>query len=505
MGRTGEASPSAQAKSLILTFCLAALAFRPAALAQAPDPGPASRMKAIVYHTYGGPEVLRLEEIEKPIPGDDQLLVRVRAASVNPLDWHFVRGTPYFGRLGMGLLAPEVTRVGVDFAGTVEAVGRNVTRFKPGDEVFGGRKGAFAEYVTIRQDRAVASKPANVTFDEAASVPVAGVTALQGLRDKGGIRPGQKVLINGASGGVGTFAVQIAKAFGAEVTGVCSTRNVELVRSIGADHVVDYTREDFTKSGRRYDLVFDTIGNHSFLECRRALEPRGVYVIVGGPSGRWIAPLDSAARALLVSRFVSQKAVMFLAELNEQDLVTLGDLMRSGKVKPVVDRRYPLSDAAAAVGYLERGHARGKVVITVGRDGDTSPARVDAGGTSESTTGSDVLVLALVAAVVVVPVVAALALNRRHRRRNPGKRPYRWGYYVSIMSFVGGVCLGLFLDAGAAAAIACGAIYAALAWSFARRRHWAWIALTVLTFNPVAWIVNLLYLRKRWAEDAVAA
>ncbi len=250
---------------------MAALLFTGAALAQTPSPSVAPRMKAIVYHNYGSPDVLRLEEIEKPVPNDNQVLVKVRAASVNPLDWHYMEGTPYIVRLiDSGLLKPKVTRLGVDFAGTVEAVGKNVTQFKPGEEVFGGKTGAFAEYVCVLADRAVVLKPATITFEQAASVPIAAITALQGLRDKGKVQPGQKVLINGASGGVGTFAVQIAKSFGADVTGVCSTRNEEMVRSIGADRVIDYTKEDFTKSGQRYDLILDNVGNHSLLECRRA-------------------------------------------------------------------------------------------------------------------------------------------------------------------------------------------------------------------------------------------
>jgi NADPH:quinone reductase-like Zn-dependent oxidoreductase len=255
--------------------------------------------------------------------------------------------------------------LGVDFAGQVEAVGRNVTQFRPSDEVFGGRDGAFAEYVCVREDRAVVLKPANLTFEQAASVPVAAVTALQGLRDKGRVQPGQKVLINGASGGVGTFAVQIAKSFGAEVTGVCSTRNVAMVRSIGADHVVDYTKEDFTEGAQRYDLILDNVGNRSLLENRRVLKPKGKYIMVGGPSGRWIDPLPRALDAFLLSRFVSQDMTMFLAELNKEDLTILRDLMQAGKVTPVIDRRYRLSEVPEAIRYLEAGHARGKVVVTV--------------------------------------------------------------------------------------------------------------------------------------------
>ena len=326
---------------------------------------PRNPMKAVVYCDYGAPDVLAVEDIEKPVPNDDQLLVRVRAAAVNPLDWHFMRGTPYIGRLGMGLRKPEVTRLGVDYAGTVEAVGRNVTQFKPGDEVFGGRTGAFAQYVTVRADRAVVLKPANLTFEQAAAVPVAAITALQGIRDKGHLRTGQRVLINGASGGVGTFAVQIAKAFGAHVTGVCSTRNVELVRSIGADDVVDYTQEDFTKGARRYDLIVDNVGNHSLSDLKRVLEPNGTYVMVGGPAGRWIDPLPRALSLLVASRFGSQEMRMFLAELNQKDLTVLRDLLAAGKVTPVIDRRYPLSEAREAVRYLETGRARGKVVITM--------------------------------------------------------------------------------------------------------------------------------------------
>src|SRR6187399_2603312 len=239
-------------------------------------------MKAIVYCDYGVAN-LKLEEIEKPAPSDDQILVKVRAASINPYDWHFVEGTPYLMRaMGVGLRKPKDTRLGVDFAGTVEAVGKNVTKFKPGDEVFGGRNGAFSEYVCVREPRAVAVKPPNITFEQAASVPIAAITALQGVRDKGKVQPGQKVLINGASGGVGTFAVQIAKSFGADVTGVCSTRNLDMVRSLGADHVIDYTKEDFTKGDQRYDVILDNVPNHSLSECRHVLNPTGKYVMIGG-------------------------------------------------------------------------------------------------------------------------------------------------------------------------------------------------------------------------------
>ena len=320
-------------------------------------------MKAIVYRCYGSPDVLELEDVEKPTPADDEVLVKVVAASVNPADWHFMRGSPYIVRLMSGLGAPDDTSLGVDFAGTIEAIGKNVKRFKPGDEVFGGGSGAFAEYVTVREDRALVLKPANITFEQAASVPIAAVTALQALRDTGKLEPGQKVLINGASGGVGTFAVQIAKSFGAEVTGVCSTRNLEMVRSIGADHVIDYTQEDYTKSEQRYDLIIDMVGNHSLLANRRALNPDGIFVIVGGPKGNWLRPLMSPIKALMLSPFVDQEFVTILAQLRKDDLAILGDLMQAGKLTPVIDRRYQLSEVPMAIRYSEEGHARGKIII----------------------------------------------------------------------------------------------------------------------------------------------
>jgi NADPH:quinone reductase-like Zn-dependent oxidoreductase len=326
---------------------------------------PTNPMKAIVYCDYGAAN-LKFEDIEKPTPADNEVLVRVHAASVNPADGIYRGGA----RVVTGLRKPKVTRLGTDFAGTVEAVGKDITKFKPGDEVFGGRNGAFAEYVCVREDRAIALKPANMTFEQAASVPIAAITALQGLRDKGKIQGGQRVLINGASGGVGTFAVQIAKAFGAEVTGVCSTRNLEMVRSIGADQVVDYTKVDFTKSGQRYDLLFDNIGNHSFSERRRILNPNGICVMVGvggsgATGGQILGVLAGELNAYIRSRFVSQKFRTFLAQLNQKDLNTLGDLMQSGKMTPVIDKKYKLSEVQDALKYLEQGHARGKVVITV--------------------------------------------------------------------------------------------------------------------------------------------
>jgi NADPH:quinone reductase-like Zn-dependent oxidoreductase len=334
---------------------------------------PANPMKAILHCEYGGPEVLKIEEVEKPVPNDNQLLVRVRAASVNPLDLT-IRGLWLLRPLS-GLRKPKDTRLGVDYAGTVEAVGKNPAaagQFKPGDEVFGGKNGAIAEYVCVMADRGVALKPANMTFEQAASAPVAAITALQGLRDKGKIQAGQKVLINGASGGVGTFAVQIAKSFGTEVTGVCSTRNVDLVRSIGADHVIDYTKEDFTKTDQRYDLIFDLVGNHSFSERRHILNPNGICVMAGIGGAGWHDGMGmrllGELNAYVRSRFVSEKFVAYIAVFNKADVTILGNLMQSGKMKPVIDRIYKLSETADALRYLETGHARGKVVITVAQD-----------------------------------------------------------------------------------------------------------------------------------------
>jgi NADPH:quinone reductase-like Zn-dependent oxidoreductase len=323
-------------------------------------------VKAIMQRCYGPPQVLRYEDIERPAPADHEILVRVHAASVNPLDWHYVRGAPYLVRLDSGVGRPTNPRFGVDFAGTVETVGKSVTHFKPGDEVFGGRSGAFAEYVTVREDRAVTLKPTNATFEQAAALPIAAITALQALRDKGHLQRGQQVLINGASGGVGTYAVQIARAYGADVTGVCSTRNLALVRALGAQQVVDYTKEDVTQGAQRFDLIVDTVGNRGLLDYRRIMNPHGTLVIVGGQNvGNWLGPLARPIYALLLRPFVSQRFEPFLAELNQQDLAMLSDLMRSGKLTSVIDRRYPLAQAADALAYLEQGHARGKVVIDV--------------------------------------------------------------------------------------------------------------------------------------------
>jgi NADPH:quinone reductase-like Zn-dependent oxidoreductase len=321
-------------------------------------------MKAIVRDTYGSPEILELAEVEKPELPDDRVLVRVHAASVARGDWYALIGI-YVGRAEMGLRRPKSRLMGGDFAGTIEAVGKDVTDFQPGDEVFGARSGALAEYVAARTT-AVALKPADVTFEEAAAVATSAITALQGLRDKGQLQPGQKVLINGASGGVGTFAVQIAKALGAEVTAVCSTRNVDLVRSLGADHVIDYTRDDFTRSDAQYDLMFDNAGSRSWRECKRVLKPRARVVLVGGQMGGPVmGPMGHVLSSKLASMFGARKAVFFVAKFNSDDMQTLRELLEAGKVKPVVDRRYPLSEVADAFRYLGEGHARGKVVITI--------------------------------------------------------------------------------------------------------------------------------------------
>jgi len=337
-------------------------------------------MKAAVYTRYGPPDVVvQIAEVDKPVPGDNEVLIKVRAASVNPIDGGLMKGRPYIARLMTGLRTPRVTRLGVDVSGEVEAIGSNVARFKPRDEVFGvcirdphasGLKawvcqGAFAEYVCAPASRLVV-KPDNVSFEHAASVPLAAFTALQGLRDKGRIQPGRKVVVNGAAGGVGTFAVQIAKAFGAEVTGVCSATNVDMVRSIGADHVVDYTKEDFTKRGQRYDLIFDCVGNHPLSAYRRTLNPKGIAIMVGDRTGRgMIRLLSRLIAASVLSRFMEQKLVTFLAMPTTEDLAVMREFIQTGKVKPVVDRRYSLSQTAEAIAYLEKGHSRGKVVITM--------------------------------------------------------------------------------------------------------------------------------------------
>ncbi|HEX4667477.1 MAG TPA: NAD(P)-dependent alcohol dehydrogenase [Chthoniobacterales bacterium] len=328
---------------------------------------PGARMKAVIYCDYGEADVLHLAEIAKPVPNDNQLLVRVRAASVNPYDWHFIRGTPYLMRLGVGLRKPKNSRLGVDFAGTVEAVGKNVTEFKPGDEVYGGKTGAFAQYICV-SEKGVVRKPENLTFEQAGSVQIAGMTALQALRKFAHVQPGQRVLINGASGGVGTFAVQIGKALGAHVTGVCSGRNADMVRSLGADEVIDYTKQDFAQSGKQWDVILDNVPNHSLSDCRHSLTAKGKYIMIGGggpEDGRWIGPFARVIKLMLLEPFVNQEMRMMMSDPTKDDMTYLRDLMQSGKVTPVIDRRFSLGQVPEAIWYLEKGHARGKVVITV--------------------------------------------------------------------------------------------------------------------------------------------
>jgi NADPH:quinone reductase-like Zn-dependent oxidoreductase len=321
-------------------------------------------MKALVYHEYGPPEVLKCEEVEKPTPTKDEVLINIRAASVNPLDWRLMRGEPRVARFAGKLLKLPIGRPGVDFAGVVEAIGPRVTQFKPGDKVFGGCRGAFAEYGCVSESK-ITSIPDKVTFEQAAAINVAGLTALQGLRDKARIRSGETVLINGAAGGVGTFAVQIAKTLGAEVTGVCSTGNLEMVKSIGADIVIDYTKEDFTSTGKRYDVIFDCVGNHSVWDCRETLNPRGRHILIGAPHGAKLAQIMiPMTRAVVVSLFTKQKTITFIGKASKEDLRFIAELIADGKLTPVIDRCYKLSEGAAAVRYVETGHARGKVLIT---------------------------------------------------------------------------------------------------------------------------------------------
>lgn len=320
-------------------------------------------MKAIVYTQYGSPDVLQLKEVQKPTPKDNEVLIKIRAASLNPFDWHLMRGKPLLARLMIGgLFKPRITRPGVDVAGQVEAVGGTVTQFKPGDPVFGGCLGACAEYGCTTEDR-LALKPTNLSFEEAAAVPAAALTALQGLRTKRRIQRGHKVLVDGASGGVGTFAVQLAKSFGAEVTAVCSPRNVERARAIGADHVIDYTREDFTKNGQGYDLILGASAYHSIFDYRRALSRGGTYVMAGGGSAEMFQVV--LLGPLLSLTWSNKKTCFFITKRNKKDMVLLKDLLEAGRIVPVIDRRYPLSEVADALRYLEEGHAQGKVVITV--------------------------------------------------------------------------------------------------------------------------------------------
>ena len=354
----------------LMIFAVVALAIAlahdsPAGPLQPPPPG-AVRMKAILYRRYGPPETLKLEEIEKPAPAPNELLIRVHDAALNPLDWHYMRGTPYIVRLQLGMGRPRRYRLGEDFSGTVAAIGPQISHFKVGDEIFGTADGALGEYATSTE-AGLAVKPAGISFAQAAAVPIAGLTALQGLRDYGHLAAGQRVLINGASGGVGTFAIQIARSFGADVTGVCSTRNVELVRGLGAGRVIDYSKEDFTTDAQKYDLIFDTIGNHSLGDYDRMLTPGGVVVMVGSPSYEpWLGPLVGLMKTRLMSPFLRHPAVIFFADANNTaDLETLRDLMQAGRLVPVIDRSYPLSESAAAMRYLEQGHARGKVIVGV--------------------------------------------------------------------------------------------------------------------------------------------
>jgi NADPH:quinone reductase-like Zn-dependent oxidoreductase len=326
-------------------------------------------MKAAVRHEYGSPDVVRLEQIDKPLPDDNQVLIKVHAAAINPLDWHYMEGTPYILRLmGAGLMRPKDPRMGVDMAGVIESVGKNVKQFKPGDAVYGVGDSAYAEYSPAPADK-IALKPDDITFEQAAAVPIAGITALQGLRDTGHLKAGQKVLINGASGGVGTFAVQIAKSYGAEVTAVCSTRNVDLVRSLGADHVIDYTKEDFAQRNQQYDLIYDNVADRPLLSFRHLLTPTGIYVLVGGggpaESRAFLGPVGKVIKAGVLAWFVKHRFFTFLASINEPDLMVLNKMMEAKTVTPVIDRTYALSEVPAAMRYVEAGHARGKVIVLV--------------------------------------------------------------------------------------------------------------------------------------------
>ncbi len=322
-------------------------------------------MRAALTRCYGSTDVISFEQVAKPQPAAGEVLVRVKAAAVNPLDWHQMRGSPYLMRLGSGLGKPKTAEFGVDFAGVVESVGDGVTQFAPGDEVFGGWGGAFAEYLVMPANRAIVKKPPSVSFAEAAAIPIAGLTAIQALVNEGGLQPDQRVLINGASGGVGTFATQIATAMGAHVSGVCSTRNVEMVKGLGADQVFDYKKEDYTQSGQQFDLIVDLVGNHSVAANRSLLTPNGALVIVGGPKGDWFAPMKNALVAAFTQPFVDQKLGMFIARLNQEDLTQLAEMMTAGEVRTRIDRTYKLDDLADAVRYSESGRARGKIIIEI--------------------------------------------------------------------------------------------------------------------------------------------
>ena len=353
----------------VLVVAVAAIAFVLSHEAPCPETPPGAEsgdaMRAWVYRCYGTTEVLSLERRDRPLPAEDELLVRVAAAAVNPYDWHFMTGSPYFMRLMTGLGRPNEIRLGADFSGTVVAVGADVTQFSPGDEVFGGATGSFAEYLTVAEDGPVAAKPANVSFEQAAAVGIAGFTAIQALRDHGALEAGEAVLINGASGGVGTFAVQIAHAMGAEVTGVCSAAKMDLVRSIGADHVIDYRQQDYTDSERSYDVIIDVVGNRSVRANTGVLKPDGRLVIVGGPKGDWLAPLKPMIDSALMSPFVDQQVGTMLAYMTRDDAVRLSELMREGTLTPVVDRTFTLDELPAAIEYWKSGKATGKVAVTM--------------------------------------------------------------------------------------------------------------------------------------------
>jgi len=359
---------------LLLVLALASFAVAlshdsPCGASSVPELADTPSMKAAVHRCYGPPDlVVKIEDIPRPALADDRVLVKVHAAALNPLDWHMVRGNPYLMRLDAGLGAPQSVQLGDDFAGTVQAVGKDVTAFKPGDEVFGARDGAFAEYVNVREKGAIVRKPAGLSFEQAAAVPIAALTALQALRDQAKLQPRQKVLINGASGGVGTYAVQIAKLMGANVTGVASTRNLELVRGLGAAQVIDYTHEDFTRGSQRYDVILDLVGNRALLDVRKVMQPKGIYIGVGGGSpreGGFLGPMTGALKEMVLTHFVSQSLVFFLADTNQKDLTELAGWLDTGKLVSVIDKRYPLADTAAALRYVEQGHSRGKVIITV--------------------------------------------------------------------------------------------------------------------------------------------
>jgi NADPH:quinone reductase-like Zn-dependent oxidoreductase len=322
-------------------------------------------MKGWVHRCYGGPDIVQYEDLPKPVAGNDEVIVKVRAASVNPLDWHYMRGKPYVMRLlGAGVGSPKDPLLGVDFAGVVESVGKDVTKFKPGDAVFGGRDGAFSEFVRVPEGRNILTKPPGISFEEAAAVPIAAITALQAVRDVGKVKPGERVLVNGASGGVGTYAVQIASALGAEVTGVCSGRNVELVRSLGADHVIDYTKEDFTRGATKYDVIIDNVVTHSFSDYRRVLDEKGRFVIIGSRNdGDYLGPMADALETAVYDPFVSQEFGFMMASIKPEDLATLRDMLAAGKIRSIIDRTYRFSEVPEAIRYLETGRARGKVII----------------------------------------------------------------------------------------------------------------------------------------------